>query len=189
MSDSETTHVGKSTSGRFAVADLLATLITGCAIGVLMGLSVTPVLSAVLTSILGAIAGAVTTLRFGPRQSAGPQRVTRLPMAIPAACLMAGIALAAPAGIVVRTHKWLEPQRDSALKQTSEENVKASLGVLFGVNASQCDEWLLEARTDVGQLRQDLRQSRNETLMAIERRLSDAKDLREAVEWVCRKEP
>jgi hypothetical protein len=174
---------------RFVTVDLLALMVCGAGVGFLMGLSVTPVVVAALTSFLGIIAGAATTLRALPGGRVR-SRTARLPLAVPAACLMTGIALGAPAGVITRTHAWLESRPDSGgrgARAPSGSSMKgAEIGGLFGVRASTCDLLLSDARENQEQLRHDFQTSQDDVLVAIERKAKSTEDLREAAEWFCR---
>lgn len=115
---------------------LLSLLITGLSIGWLAGLSVSPVIATILASVVGIAGGIVAGARSLSRDDSGGSQTGGLAQidARPAAVLVLGIALAAPLGIVARTHGVFEP----AGKGRSSSPVEQ--GVLFGVNAEQCEE-------------------------------------------------
>jgi hypothetical protein len=125
-------------------------LTIGLGIGWLAGLSVSATVSTIITSVLGLAAGLAVGMNASPRT-----KNTHLD-ARPAAILILGIALAAPAGIVVRTHHFLEPHRtemaaknndSSALNkdtpnQARNFNNNQEKGVLFGVDQDECSQIL-----------------------------------------------
>ena len=189
-------------AGKMSAVDGIALWMAGAAVGWLTGLSVSPVLATVLASALGLLAGVVTTVRSLRRARNRPHAIMRLPLAIPAAILMLGIAIGAPVGIIARTYRWFEPTRSPAQEQrvapartsdapapkteTPEARAAQDQGVLFGVDERECSELvLLLERGNVATLRTDLRSSPNPDLREIERRISNPNELATAVKAIC----
>lgn len=115
---------------------LLSLLIIGLSIGWLAGLSVSPVIATILSSLVGIAGGIVAGARSLSREnSSGSSPVSLAQVdARPAALLVLGIALAAPLGILARTSGLFEPS------EKASSSAPADQGVLFGVNAVQCEE-------------------------------------------------
>lgn len=209
MSEHEdSSPMGRSVAGRLSVIDGGALWAAGLSVGWLTGLSVSEILATVLTAVLGVLVGAVTTIRSLRRQRGGARALVRLPLAVPVACMMIGIATGAPLGVVARTHGWFDapvPTREAskdtrrASPATTTEPAQASQipvqpppqkqGVLFGIDKGECTELMILARSDVDSLRRDLKRSPNMELQEIERRVSDPEKLRATVTALCSAQP
>jgi hypothetical protein len=101
-----------------------ACLLIGLGIGWLTGLSVTPVVQSVLGAVL-ALVGTLVAALAGLQPDNRPKLPKVSPW--PLAALVLGIALAAPAGVFVRTHGWLgdrteapTPARERSAPSTGE---------------------------------------------------------------------
>jgi hypothetical protein len=97
----------------------LSLLLCGMGVGILTGLSVSPVVNGVLTALLGILSGLLAgaaglTFRSDPanreqnkdEQSIPPESPFRVD-ARPCAIFILGIVLGAVSGVIVRTHNWL----------------------------------------------------------------------------------
>src|SRR5688500_6295852 len=89
---------------------LAALLVTGAAIGWLMGLSVSPVVGIVLTSMLGASVTVIGVMAALPGDTALPGTRMRTTLGAvspyPLLAIMVGIAAGSPLGSVARTGGW-----------------------------------------------------------------------------------
>jgi len=159
--------------------------ISGICIGWLSGLSVSPVLATVLSAVLAAICGVVVGVRSV--DSTKSAAVDSAPLAL----LLLGIALAAPIGVMVRTHCLLEPGQECRSVDTNTQSKSGfqsavSVGGLFGtrVRNDWCDEVLRESDH---RLANALRQSTHDSKWAIEfiSAIKEPQQLRRVLEAIC----
>lgn len=154
-------------------------LLTGLSAGWLVGLSASPVLAPVLGAILGASAGlfAGARLKSTEGDSLNPK---------PVAGVLIGMALAAPVGVLVRTHGLLEPNRPplSSAQASPEEkaSVAAKQGALFTAQTEACSRLL---GSSPERLRDALQTSSQAWARVLEARISDEALLRQMVEETC----
>ena len=122
----------------------------GLSIGILSGLSVSPVIATVLSAVLAVCCAAVAAFS-GLREPSEENHTTgakakegtkpKLPLAIPitpvpVAVFSTLVAIGAVAGVVIRTHEWLAPSPDHLRKKW----------VAIGVDPKVAAERLFEAR-------------------------------------------
>lgn len=163
---------------------LFSLLIVGLSIGWLAGLSVSPVIASILASVVGIAGGIVAGARSLSRDSSSGSpsgSLTQLD-ARPAAALVLGIALAAPLGIVARTHGVFEP----AGKERSAS--PAGQGVLFGVKAEQCEELRAMAGFPNDRAYRTRLASSGEWGRLLEAEIKDVAHLKAIVEAICSKD-
>lgn len=97
-----------------------AALVIGLGLGWLAGLSASPVIGMVLSTILGLVGGALVGLRVARRSegaeggalASASDRVS--PQLLALAVL--GLGLGAPAGVLARAHRWLEPTLEEMVR-------------------------------------------------------------------------
>jgi hypothetical protein len=155
-------------------------LFAGLSVGWLVGLSASPVLAPVLGAILGASAGlfAGAKLKSALGDSLDPK---------PVAGVLIGMALAAPVGVLVRTHELLEPDRPplsraQAPQEDKEANLAAKQGALFAAETEACSRLL---GSSPERLRDALQTSSQAWARVLEARISDEALLRQMVEETC----
>ncbi len=125
-----------------AAGQAFALLIAGLGIGWLAGLSLSRVISTVLAAVMSGVGGVVAGLAAA---DAPPRpRVN----AWPAAALVLGIALGAPAGIVARSHNvfgvdevWRRTE-STAAPAASELRSSAAVGGLYATTVEDCERLL-----------------------------------------------
>jgi hypothetical protein len=164
---------------------LLSVLVIGLGVGWLAGLSVSPVIATVLASLVGVAGGIAAGVRSVSRDAdagTGPSRAAQVD-ARPAAVLVLGIALAAPIGIVTRTHALLEPA--DARRVGAPPAAPARQGVLFGVTVEQCEK--LRAMADFPNERayRDLLATAGDWGRLLEAEIEDTSRLKAIVEGIC----
>jgi hypothetical protein len=98
---------------RFPVAPTLALVVGGVGLGVLTGMSATPVIEGVITALLG-IATGLAAISAGMKRPEGvapdaPRRALRTVDPAPVAGLLVGIAIGSMMGVHFRTHQSLSP--------------------------------------------------------------------------------
>ena len=105
----------------------LSLLLSGCGLGWIVGLSVSPVVGVVVAAVVGAAASLVSALAgleppgadngapAGGGEEGGPVRRRRLPRAnpVPLTLFILGLVLGSIFGIQARTHGWLAPDTPS----------------------------------------------------------------------------
>ncbi len=181
-SSSEPSGAGsRPRSHAFTTPQALAVLVSGLGIGWLAGLSASPVVSGVIASLLGVAAGVVTTFRSASASSAKSVVADARPVAL----LVVGVALAATAGVAVRTHDLLSPP--AKLEQVEQSAVSKenliSRSVLFAQPGSEeCAELLsLEPK----HIRLGFRSSSSEEMRRLGDVIKDTELLRKIAEAIC----
>ena len=122
--------------------------LVGAGIGWLIGLSASPVLSGVLSSLLGIVAGVLTV--YSKSKDTGALRNIFDLDARPVAILIIAISLAAPLGILARSHEIFsaynkETNNNSSTIKTayeSEFRERIKSGALFAKKVQECDDLL-----------------------------------------------
>ncbi len=120
----------------------------GSGIGWLVGLSVSAVVGGVIASLLSIGAGIVSGLQavqLGKGDTGNGGAHIYYVDARPAAMLILGIALAAPCGILARTHHVFEPHQSKLNppgQSLSYDKQKQYAGVLFGIHREECAQVL-----------------------------------------------
>ena len=141
------------------LVQVVSLLVVGFGIGWLVGLSASPVVGGVVAGLVGVGAGLITGLQTIGRGSPSSQPGTI--DAMPAAVVILGIAIAAPVGIVARTHRVFEPNRPAVDQGASS---KPYQGVLFGKRVKTCEK--LTALADAGEKEAFLGEFRNTSAKA-----------------------
>lgn len=201
--ESSTRQNDRPRSRSWSARQAISIFIMGIGIGWLTGLSVSPVVSGVIASLLGIGSGAllgIRAIRGGDDQKTAGQ--LHAVDCFPAALFVLGIALAAPAGIVARTHGVFGPisarSPGTAIEQpesgdTSQDQLAQRILMhaaervpgLYAVSSNECGELLALYRKDpqmfVGMLK-------NSSLPRAEQfvsRVRDPKTLQTIVEILC----
>jgi hypothetical protein len=144
-------------------------VISGSCVGYLAGLSVSPVAGVVLSGVVAvvvaltsALAGLGTEIPSSEATAKSPVR--RTPMAVnpvPVTLLLLGIVAGSTTGIWSRTHDWLGTLKPGGTVGASETAKKASAGVLYRAEATECSDW--RGMNDVTALRENMGQSKSVT--------------------------
>lgn len=122
--------------------------VSGGCLGYLVGLSVSPVAGIVLTSLV-AVVVALTSALAGLNIGTSPQDPDRkLPLRrtrvsvnpVPVSLLLVGLTAGSIVGILTRTHNLLGTSTKSGAIGMSDGEQKARAGVLYGAEASECDD-------------------------------------------------
>lgn len=159
-------------------------LLAGFAIGWLAGLSLSPVIATILSALLAALAGIVAGFRSA-------DETARAIDPAPVAVLLIGIAVAAPAGILVRTHGVLEPATHNSTANSSaadqESVARAGPGGLYEVlqaDSSWCNRVLMHGNN---RLHAELTRSdeKRPWATALSQELDDPRALRRVLEAIC----
>ena len=128
----------------------LSLVVIGAGIGWLVANSASPVLGGVLTSLLGIAAGGLAALKAAHGNGGTPHEPRLSFDARPLALLVAGLALAATAGLYVRSHALLEPPevRDALRRAAAGGALETSFSDptararLFGISTTECQQLL-----------------------------------------------
>ncbi|HEU0204549.1 MAG TPA: hypothetical protein VFR86_29405 [Burkholderiaceae bacterium] len=118
----------------FTLMQALSVLTMGLGIGWLVGLSLSPVVGSVIASLLGIVGGVVVGLRSVPGYGTGGID------ARPAALLVLGIAVAATAGLLARTHGLLAPPPTTAAAGMQAQGGQPAQAGLFSMSLEECAE-------------------------------------------------
>lgn len=157
---------------KWSIGQWVSFAVIGLGIGWLTGLSASPVLAIVLTSILGALGGVVAGLKASRLR-------TRID-ARPLAWIVLGLALAAPLGILARSHRLFGPTpQDPA---TGQQDPLGFPGLFATAGSAECER--LTGSPD-HLLRSALQTSRFEWAPALAEAVEDDARLRRLVDALC----
>lgn len=162
-------------------------LVSGISIGWLSGLSVSPVLATVLSSLLAALGGVVAGLHSVEKD----RERGKLTHTAPVALLLLGVAIAAPVGVMVRTHCLLEVGRECAPQTSVSKGVEprsnARVGGLFSspeANQDWCEESLRAPDQTIANTMKRAG-DRSPWIVEIANTVDSPEDLRRIVEAIC----
>jgi hypothetical protein len=159
---------------------------SGCALGWLTGLSLSPVIQTVLTSVLG-VTVALTSLVVGlPSEGAQPLERTlngKIEINVaPLAALLIGLALFSPLGIYARTHEWFGSGKGTR-EAASPEEIKSHEGALFAApSADECLRFKNKAALGGDELQRELAAARDQHIRDFAKQNSDGAVLKSALE-------
>lgn len=174
------------------MVQLLSVLVIGGGIGWLSGLSISPVIGTVLASLVGVAGGVVVGVRSVARKRGeGPSTAPTSVDARLAAVLVVGISLAAPFGIIARTHGMFEralPVQTGQDEQgKSNQSTLRSQGVLFGIPVETCTRLRALAQHPNERAFRDALASSGDWARLVEQGIAETATLRAIVEDLCAK--
>lgn len=171
---------------RFDKSQALAVFVIGACIGWLSGLSVSPVISTVLSTLVGV----GSSFAVGARITRGQPGAGLSIDGRPAALMMLGVALVAPAGIIVRTHDLfgVSGQLPIEVGVPPAEPQKRTVGGLFAAPSDRCAELMAQAEFPNPKALPDAIRALGPDGTSLVDRVRDVSDLRLAVRAICLRE-